>query len=103
MSSEGRQRAAEVLQDAAIVNYKTVVFSFVNAVCSCNRLHQRVCLERFVKIERRQAFYVKSGEPHRTNNGDAKGMVVSFERGFNIDPLTVIRFKAFLDEFPVLL
>ncbi len=98
VAGKGRQRTAEVLQDAAIVDDETVVLSLMNAVRPSDGLHQRMRLKRFVEIERGKALHVEPGEPHSTNDGDAEWMAVLFKGAFDIDPLPVGGLESFLDQ-----
>ena len=101
VSGEGRERLAEVLQDAAIVHDEPVVLALVHAVRPRDGLHQGVRLERLVEIERGQALHVEPGEPHRADDGDAERVPVLLEGALDVDPFSVGGLEALLDALAV--
>ena len=72
---EPRQRAAQALDHAVVVDDQAVLLAAAHAIYARNRLHQRVALHRLVEIKRRQALHVEAGQPHRADDGDAEGVV----------------------------
>ena len=74
-AGEGRQRLAQVLEDAAVVHDQTVVLALVHPVGAGDGLHQRMGLEGLVEIEGGEARHVEAGEPHGADHGDAEGVL----------------------------
>ena len=75
-AGEGRQRLAQVLEDAAVIHDQAVVLARVHPVGAGDGLHQRMGLEGFVEIEGGEARYVEAGEPHGADHGDAEGVLL---------------------------
>ena len=88
---------SQAFQHAVVVNDQTEILAGITPVGTGNCLHQRVCPHRLINVERRQAFNIKPGQPHGTDNRDAKRMLRVLESRLNIHPLAVRSLKALLD------
>jgi hypothetical protein len=69
------QRLAQALEHAVVVDDQAVFLAAAHAVDAGDGLHQRMALHGLVQVERGQAFHVEAGQPHRADDGDAKGVI----------------------------
>ena len=77
LAGERRERLAQVLEDAAVVDDEAVVLALVHAVGARDGLHERMRLERLVQVERGEGRHVEPGEPHRAHDRDAERVLVA--------------------------
>ena len=93
-----RQRLAQALEHAVVVDDQPEILAGINAVRAGDRLHQRVRLHRLVDVERREAFHVEAGQPHGADDRDAERMLRVLERRLHIHALAVAVFEALLHQ-----
>ena len=89
-----RQRLAQALEHAVVVDDHAEILAGIDAVGARDGLHQRVRLHRLVDVERRQALHVEAGQPHGADDGDAERMLRVLEGGLDVDALAVRRLEA---------
>ena len=93
-----RQRLAQALQHAVVVDDQAEILAGIDAVGPRDGLHQGVGLHRLVDVERRQALHVEAGQPHGADDGDAERMLRVLEGGLDVHALAVRRLEALLHQ-----
>ncbi len=92
---KGRQRLAQVLQDAAVIDDHPVVLALVDPVRSGNGLHQGVRFERLVQVQGRETGDIKPGHPHGADDGHTKRVIFSLKCIVQRQPLHVLELRLF--------